>query len=187
MNKTVSTLRPVGDDESPELSAELQLAMADVAALAREGLLAMSVGVGLRVMVEMMESELTDKVGPKHAKIPDRSASRHASAPGSVVLGGRRVPMSRPRARTVEGTEVALETYATFASDDLLRDVVLERMLAGVATRRHQAVAEPVGKAVADQARSTSRSSVSRRFKRPRPPPWRNRWHGTSGRWRWRP
>jgi putative transposase len=165
MNKTVSTLRPVGDDEAPELSAELQLAMADVAALAREGLLAMSVGVGLRVMVEMMESELTDKVGPKHAKIPDRTASRHASAPGSVVLGGRRVPMSRPRARTVEGTEVALQTYATFASDDLLRDVVLERMLAGVATRRHRAVAEPVGKAVQDQATSTSRSSVSRRFK----------------------
>ncbi|CAN5179217.1 IS256-like element ISRba9 family transposase [soil metagenome] len=165
MNKTVPTLRPVGDHESPELSAELQLAMADVAALAREGLLAMSVGIGLRVMVEMMESELTDKVGPKHAKIAGRTASRHASAPGSVVLGGRRVPVSRPRARTVEGSEVALETYATFASDDLLREVVLEQMLAGVATRRHRAVAEPVGAAVEAEARSTSRSSVSRRFK----------------------
>ena len=165
MNKTVPTLHPVDDDEAPELTAELQLAMADVAALAREGLLAMSVGVGLRVMVEMMEAELTDKVGPKHAKIPGRTASRHASASGSVVLGGRRVPVSRPRARTVEGTEVALDTYATFASDDLLRDVVLERMLAGVATRRHRAVAEPVGAAVEAEARSTSRSSVSRRFK----------------------
>ena len=165
MNKTVPTLHPVDDDEAPELTAELQLAMADVAALAREGLLAMSVGVGLRVMVEMMQAELTDKVGPKHAKIPGRTASRHASASGSVVLGGRRVPVSRPRARTVEGTEVALDTYATFASDDLLRDVVFERMLAGVATRRHRAVAEPVGAAVEAEARSTSRSSVSRRFK----------------------
>ncbi len=51
MNKTVPTLRRVDDDEvPPELSAELQLAMSDVAALAREGLLSMSMGVGLRVM-----------------------------------------------------------------------------------------------------------------------------------------
>jgi putative transposase len=168
MSKTVSTLRPVGDHapgEAAELSAELQLAFTDVAELAREGLLAMSVGVGLRVMAEMMESELTGRVGPKHARIPERTASRHASAPGSVVLGGRRVPISRPRARTVDGAEVQLETYATFASDDLLTQVVLERMLAGVATRRHRAVAEPVGSAVEAEASSTSRSSVSRRFK----------------------
>jgi putative transposase len=168
MTKTVSTLRTVDDDapgDRPELSAELQLAFADVAELAREGLLAMSVGVGLRVMAEMMESELTERVGPKHARIPERRAHRHASAPGSVVLGGRRVPMSRPRARTVEGREVPLDSYATFASDDLLNQVVLERMLAGVATRRHQAVAEPVGAAVEEAAASTSRSSVSRRFK----------------------
>ena len=165
MKKNVSALRVVQRDEAPEMSAELQLVMTDIADLAREGLLAMSVGVGLRVMVEMMEAELTDEVGPKHARIPGRSASRHASAAGSVVLGGRRVPMSRPRARTTEGTEVALDTYATFASDDLLTQVVFERMLAGVATRRHRAVAEPVGAAVEAGARSTSRSSVSRRFK----------------------
>ena len=112
-----------------------------------------------------MEAEVTDRVGPKHAKIPDRTASRHASAPGSVVLGARRVPISRPRARTVDGTEVELETYATFAADDLLTKVVLERMLAGVAIRRHRAVAEPVGRAVTDTAGSTSASLVSRRFK----------------------
>ncbi len=166
--KTVPTLQAVSDDgpaARPALSAELQLAFTDVAELAREGLLAMSVGIGLRVMAEMMEAEVTDVVGPKHAKIPDRTASRHASASGSVVLGGRRVPISRPRARTVEGTEVELDTYATFSADDLLTKVVLERMLAGVATRRHRAVAEPVGRTVDDTAGSTSASSVSRRFK----------------------
>ncbi len=165
MNKTVPTLSAVDDDDAPELSAELRLAFEDIAELAREGLLAMSVGVGLRVMVEMMENDLTAVVGPKHAKIAGRSASRHASAPGSVVLGGRRVPMRRPRGRTTDGGEVALETYTTFTNDDLLTQVVLERMLAGVATRRHRAVAEPVGKNVEAKAHSTGRSSVSRRFK----------------------
>lgn len=166
--KTVSTLRVVGDDDAtvlPTLSAELQLAFADVAELAREGLLAMSVAVGLRVMNEMMDAEVTDRVGPKHAKLPERTASRHTAAPGSVVLGGRRLPVTRPRARTVDGDEVQLATYATFANDDLLNQVVMERMLAGVATRRHRAVAEPVGDKVTARSRSTSRSAVSRRFK----------------------
>jgi putative transposase len=148
----------------PDLPDELRVAMADVTAAAREGLLAMSVAVGLRVMAELMDAELTAATGPKHAKQPGRTARRHGHAPGSVVLGGRRVPVDRPRARTVDGAEVRLATYQTFADDDLLGRVVLERMLAGLATRRHPAAAEPVGHAVAATARSTSKSAVSRRF-----------------------
>jgi putative transposase len=41
---------------------------------------------------------------------------------------------------------------------------VLERMLAGVSTRRYRRTQEPVGGEVEQQARSTSRSSVSRTF-----------------------
>ena len=57
-----------------------------------------------------------------------------------------------------------MQAYSQFAADDLLSQVVLERMLAGVATRRHARVAEPIGKAVLEGARSTGRSAVSRRF-----------------------
>ncbi len=86
------------------------------------------------------------------------------TAVSTVVLGGRRVKVSRPRARSLEGAEVHLDTYAAFADDDLLGQVVMERMLAGLATRRHRSANEPVGQAVEDEASSTSRSSVSRRF-----------------------
>jgi hypothetical protein len=37
-------------------------------------------------------------------------------------------------------------------------------MLAGLATRRHQAAAEPVGSKINQTARATSKSAVSRRF-----------------------
>ncbi|MGI8756166.1 MAG: hypothetical protein ACR2MB_09960 [Acidimicrobiales bacterium] len=63
---------------------------------------------------------MTAKVGAKHAKPAERSASRHGREDGSVVFGGRRVPVRRPRARTTAGEEVALESYSTFAADDLL-------------------------------------------------------------------
>jgi hypothetical protein len=109
---------------------------------------------------------MTAKVGgPKHAKLAQRQGNGHGSAPGSVVLGGRRVPVERPRGRTVTGDEIELATYATFSNDDLLSQVGMEPMLAGVATRRYARVNEPVGDDLDAQARSTSRSSVSRRHK----------------------
>ncbi len=167
MNKNVPGLRVVEREDAaelPELSEEMRLALTEVVGVAREGLLALSVGVGLRVFAEMMQDELRAKVGARHAKLAGRTASRHGSAPGSVVLGGRRVGVERPRARSTDGTEVTLDTYAAFADDDLLSEVVMERMLAGLATRRHRAANEPVGADVEAAARSTSKSSVSRRF-----------------------
>ncbi len=146
------------------LPAELQVALADIAGVAREGLLALSVAAGLSVMQAMFEAEVTSMAGPKGKHDPTRAAVRHGSEKGSVTLGGRKVPVTRPRARTVDGQEVLLQSYAHFGADDVLQLVVLERMLAGVATRRHARIAEPVGKGVIDGARSTGRSAVSRQF-----------------------
>ncbi len=167
--KNVAGVRLVERDEAVEvveLPDELRVSLAEIASVAREGLLAMGAAVGLAVMVEMMDAEMTAKVGAsKHVKLADRHANWHGGASGSVVLGGRRVPVDRPRGRTVDGTEIELDTYQHFSDDDVLSEVVMERMLAGVATRRHVRVAEPIGAELASTARATGRSSVSRRFK----------------------
>jgi putative transposase len=63
------------------------------------------------------------------------------------------------------GGEIGLDSYSVFSSTDLLTQVAMERMLAGVATRRHALVAEPIGAGLEDVARGDSRSAVSRRFK----------------------
>jgi len=60
--------------------------------------------------------------------------------------------------------EVELATYRHFADRDPLDRVVLERMLAGVSCRRYPRTQEPVGEAVELEARSVSRSALSRRF-----------------------
>ncbi len=166
--KTVPrNVQVVAQDELPELRdlpEALSVALADIVGVAKEGLLALSVATGLSVMQAMFEAEVTAVAGPKGRHDPARTAVRHGAQKGSVTLGGRRVPVTRPRARTVDGHEVPLQSYAHFAADDVLQQVVLERMLAGVATRRHARIAEPVGKAVSDGARSTGRSAVSRQF-----------------------
>ena len=63
-----------------------------------------------------------------------------------MTLGGRRVEVRRPRVRTADGeSEVPLVTYEHFADRDPLGRVVLERMLAGVSTRKYRRAQEPVG------------------------------------------
>ena len=145
------------------LPFEATVVLADVAGAMRDGLLAFSAAAGLVVMRQMLDAELASIVGAKHAKLgSDRVGNWHGTTTGQVVLGGRTVSVERPRGRYAGGDgEVELDTWATFASDDLLRQVVVERMLAGVATRRHVDVAEPVGPL---KERGVSKSAVSRRF-----------------------
>src|SRR6476469_3838249 len=82
------------------------------------------------------------------------------------VAAGLAVLEAMFEAEIAEGHEVPLSSYAHFAGDDMLMRVVMERMLAGVATRRHARTAEPVGTQVDKEAKSTSRSAISRRFVR---------------------
>lgn len=147
------------------LPAEATIALGDVAGAIREGLLAFSCAAGLLVVQQLMAAEVTAKVGPKGKHDPQRTATRNGSAPGSVVLGGRMVPVRRPRATSTGGGEVTLDSYAVFSSTDLLTRVAVERMLAGVATRRHALVAEPIGAELEAKAKGDSKSAISRRFK----------------------
>jgi hypothetical protein len=82
----------------------VSVALGEVVADVREGLLAMAVGAGLQVMAAMMAEDVTAVCGPKGKHDPGRAAVRHGTEQGSVILGGRRVPVERPRLRTVDGS-----------------------------------------------------------------------------------
>jgi len=147
------------------LPVRVQEALGRLVGSAREGLLALSVGVGLGVLAELLEEEVVEVVGARGKHDLERSAVRHGHESGEVTLGGRRVAVERPRVRSADGrAEVRLRTYEHFADRDQLSRVVLERMLAGVSTRGYRRTQEPVGLEVERAARSTSRSAVSRSF-----------------------
>jgi putative transposase len=151
--------------QAPALPERVQAALGELVGAAREGLLALSVGIGLGVMHELMAEEVEEVCGPRGKHDPERVAYRHGSDDGEVTLGSRRVGVQRPRMRAKDGGgEVPVETYEHFASRDALSAVVLERMLAGVSTRRFGRTQEPVGEQVEGEARCTSKSAVSRTF-----------------------
>jgi putative transposase len=147
------------------LTPRVAEALGELVGSAKEGLLALSVAVGLGVLSELMEEEVAGVVGPKGRHDLDRTAVRHGHESGEVTLGGRRVQVERPRVRSADGErEVRLGVYEHFAVRGPFSRHVLEQMLAGVSSRRFARTREPVGEEVEQRARSTSKSAVSREF-----------------------
>ncbi len=144
----------------------MQEALGELVGVAQEGLLALSVGLGLGVLAELMEEEeVSEVVGEKGRHDRERIAVRHGYDAGEVTLGGRRVGVERPRVRAADGSgEMALSVYRHFADRDPLTRIVFERMLAGVSCRRYGRTGEPVGEEVDKVARGVSKSAISRTF-----------------------
>ena len=117
MNKNYqTTTAPAGTGEELVLPEAVSVAMAEIGGAVREGLLALAVAAGLQVMATMMDESVTALAGPKGRHEPDRVAVRHGSEAGSVTLGGRRVPVRRPRVRAADGSgELAVAAYELFS------------------------------------------------------------------------
>ena len=97
--KTVArNVRVVTQDQAArvaDLPEEISLALADIAVVAREGLLAMSVAAGMAVMQTMFDAEITAVAGPKGKHNPDREAVRHGTGPRGTTE--RKVPARSDR------------------------------------------------------------------------------------------
>src|SRR4051794_32932590 len=85
---TVTAASVAANEESAEGLPESVLeALGELAGAAKERLLALSVGIGLGVLHELMEAELEEVVGPRGRHIADRTAVRHGHDAGEVTLG----------------------------------------------------------------------------------------------------
>jgi hypothetical protein len=158
-----------GHSEPPDaqiaVPEQVIVSMAEIAESVKEGLLALAVGTGLQVMTAMFAGDAERLCGPDGKHNPDRAGYRHGSGAGSVTLGGRRIPVTRPRVRAAEGSgELRLPSYDLFSSTEVLGQMALEKMLAGLSSRRYGAGLEPAGQAAGQAATATSKSAVSRRF-----------------------
>jgi putative transposase len=142
-------------------SAQRHLPLVDLLVDTRAELMELAVASGLKVLTTMLEEDRTLICGPRYQHQTDRQASRTGTVPSEVVLGGRKVAISRPRVRA-KGTEVPLPTFQVMASEDPLNRRVVEQMLLGVATRRYARSLEPVPATMT--TRGISKSAVSRRF-----------------------
>lgn len=146
------------------LRAEVQIPLPLLEQLwdVREGFFALCIETGQQVLQAMMEQDRIALCGPRWGRTPERVAVRAGRTSSEITLGGRRIPIVRPRVRSREGREAALPSFLFAASRDPLDERTLEAMAVGVSTRRYARTLEPLPPEQIQ--RSTSKSAVSRRF-----------------------
>lgn len=155
-------MKKTGRTKGRSQQAKKQLIIPSLATVLRAELHEFVVSAGMRVVHELLEADRAAICGPRYEHPATRKASRAGHAPGELVLGGRRVQVKRPRARTVDGREVTLPSWARFSDEDPLDRRAVEQMVIGVSTRKYRRSLEPIADDV--KSRGVSKSSVSRRF-----------------------
>ena len=120
------------------------------------------IGAGLACVDEVLEMERVALCGERYERLADRQALRAGHVASSLVLGGRRVAVQRPRARSVEGRELRLPSWREWSARDPLDERAVEQMVLGVSTRGYARSLEPLPEAVT--VRGISKSAVSERF-----------------------
>lgn len=146
----------------PLVSVQLPLRMLDILTDTRTAFFGLCLEAGQQVLTTMMEAERTQLCGPKHVPNPQRRAYRHGHVAGEITLGGRRILVPRLRARSLDGAELVLPSFAYAAARDPLDARTLEAMAIGVATREYRRTLDPLPAGRTE--RSVTKSSVSRRF-----------------------
>jgi transposase-like protein len=121
---------------------------------------------GVSVM-PLIQGDETDTEERPEGRIRDtrKLLTTAAVVRSAFLLAGRRVPVTRPRMRALDGSgELAVPAYELFSDTEVLGRMAMERMLAGLSTRRYRVGLEPVGARTDRAATATSKSAVSRRF-----------------------
>jgi putative transposase len=144
---------------------QLVLDRGELMQVLQDGLDALMMNIGLTIAQELLDDEVLGRCGRRHERQPTRTETRHGSQRGVVTMCGQKVPVDKPRVRTVaaggRGQEVELDVYKLLQREDAMPEAVLRRMVRGVSCRDYEAVI--------DQARDgfgVERSSVSRHFVR---------------------
>jgi hypothetical protein len=92
------------------------------------------IDAGQQVLSAMMEQDRENLCGPRWKRDPDRRAGRAGTTKSEVTLGGRRIPVSRPRVRSKEGEEVDLPSFAFASRRDPLDRHALNAVACGIST-----------------------------------------------------
>jgi transposase-like protein len=130
--------------------------------LVRESLYETVIAAGLACVDEVLEAERSGLCGARYQHLAERQALRAGHVASSLVLGGQRVAVSRPRARSVDGHELSLPSWGEWSSRDPLTERAMEQMVLGISTRRYARSLEPLPPTAT--ARGISKSAVSERF-----------------------
>ncbi len=140
-------------------AVQLVLPMAEAVGWLKQGVAELIRQAGLQLIGLLMEEEVRDLVGERSQPQTGRTANRWGRERGYCVVMGQKVPIERPRVRSIEDREVRLGSYELFHRGEPLTETVWEKLMLGLSTRRY-------GQAVRQftEAYGLDKSAVSEHF-----------------------
>jgi len=140
-------------------AVQMMLPLGEMVGWLRKGVGELIRQAGLQLMELLMQEEVRELVGERSQQMPERTAQRWGSERGYCVVMGQKVPVQRPRVRTLEDKEVRLGSYEMFHRGEPLTETVWEKLMLGLSTRKYgQAVREFT------EAYGLEKSAVSEHF-----------------------
>ena len=162
MKSRTKCLKPVGH-VTGNVEVQMSLPMAGVLRDVQHAFFGLCVQAGKQVLATMMEADRQALCGPKGRPNAQRHAYRGGHTQSSVVLGGQRIGVRRPRVRSnSQAVELSLPTYEWAAATEPLNRATLHAIAAGVTTRRYRGTVEELPEG--EESSAVSKSAVSRRF-----------------------
>jgi hypothetical protein len=133
--RAVKQFEAMAADGNP--AVQMVLPMAEMVGWLRKGVGELMRQASLQLMDLLMQEEVRGLVGDRSQQQPERTASRWGSEQGYCVVMGQKVPVRRPRVRTVEDKEVRLGSYEMFHRGEPLTETVWEKLMLGLSTRKY--------------------------------------------------
>ena len=157
--RAVRRLEQMTAESNP--AVQMMLPMAEAMVWLKRGVGELIRQAGLQVIELLMEEEVRTLAGERSQVQAERRAQRWGSEKGYCVVMGQKVPIHRPRVRSVgdEERELRLGTYELFHRNEPLNETVWEKLMLGLSTRRY-------GEAVRQftEAYGLDKSAVSEHF-----------------------
>src|SRR5712691_10124153 len=139
--RAVKRLEQMAADGNP--AVQMILPLAEMMGWLRKGVGELMRQAGLQIMELVMEEEVRQVVGSRSEPQENRNANRWGSERGYCIVMGQKVPIERPRVRTIDDKEVRLGSYEMFHRGEPLTETVWEKLMLGLSTRKYgQAVRE---------------------------------------------
>lgn len=155
--RAVKRLEELAAEGNP--AVQMVLPMAEAVGWLKQGVAELIRQAGLQLIGLLMEEEVRDLVGERSQPQSERTANRWGRERGYCVVMGQKVPIERPRVRSVEDREVRLGSYELFHRGEPLTETVWEKLMLGLSTRRYgQAVRQFL------EAYGLEKSAVSEHF-----------------------
>lgn len=138
---------------------QLLFPVEDVVTTVRQGLGELMRRVGVMFACAVMEEEVARRVGTKSQPNQERQAYRWGTEKGYCIVDGQRIPLPRPRIRTVNGTELRLGSYELFQKAMLMEETVWLKIMQGLTMRSYKEVVQQFAAAY-----GIEKSSISEHF-----------------------